>query len=436
MTALPLTQQHRGEDRLELRLAGHEQHYITLWEATGEALGPPQRRIRWRQKRSNARHARRLIDEIAHQVEHYPVGALEQTRWRHAVRRRVRDFGERHLGWPAGYRRLLVADEFWETTVEFVRSARRFAPRIAPADLFQALRNVWIINSIQLLLDLEVRCSRPAFAYSMLYPWTDNFLDSPATSGEAKRAFNGRLFRRLRGEATEATSRHEAEIFDLVAMIEADLPRHRYPDAYRSLLAIQRGQQDSLRQQGGPCGTADLLRISLRKGGSSVLPDAYLVAGTLTQEEESFFFGYGVFLQLLDDLQDVSEDLAAGHETLFTLAARHGWLDAPTARLKNFIDKCLRSDSRFSGHEFRDRRDLIRRNCMALLVGAVAEQSELFSRDFRCRLESDWPLSLRSLRHLRRSAERRFRAAGETLSSRHKGVSWLDLLSSEAVPRD
>ena len=63
--------------------------------------------------------------------------------------------------------------------------------------------------------------------------------------------------------------------------------------------------------------------------------------GDATPAEERFAFGYGVFLQLLDDLQDVTIDLAAEHHTLFTLAARRGTLDDLTARLLDFIDIVL-----------------------------------------------------------------------------------------------
>ena len=149
----------------------------------------------------------------------------------------------------------------------------------------------------------------------------------------------------------------------------AEFPRGRFPGVYASLLAIQRAQSRSLDQHGGKDLTdAQLLRISFEKGGSSVLTDLYLVTGNAEPLEERFAFGYGVFLQLLDDLQDVETDLAAGHETLFTRAACRGRLDEPTARLARFIDEVLTNHQLFSGQASEDRLDLIRRNCRALLV--------------------------------------------------------------------
>ena len=47
-----------------------------------------------------------------------------------------------------------------------------------------------------------------------------------------------------------------------------------------------------------------LLNFSIAKGGASVLTDACLVRGSLTDDEAKFMFAYGVVLQLMDDVQD------------------------------------------------------------------------------------------------------------------------------------
>jgi hypothetical protein len=173
----------------------------------------------------------------------------------------------------------------------------------------------------------------------------------------------------------------------------------------------------SLAQHGGTgLADAELVAISFRKGGSSVLTDLHLVADVPDPLEERFAFGYGVFLQLLDDLQDVESDLAAGHETLFTRAARRGPLDHTTARLAHFIDTVLLHDGRFAGPAFTDRLDLIRRNCLTLLVGSVAEFPRRFSRQFRRELARQWPVSFRSHRRLRRRALTRWRRAQSAVS--------------------
>jgi hypothetical protein len=383
------------------------QDFLTLWDRTSPVppeLGP---KVGLWQQHSNARAASRLIDEIASEIARLPDDESERHQWRERVRARLQSFGNDRLGWPDGYRRLLFGDGFYESSVSFARAARAFDPGVTVEQLGQALRNVWIGNSLQMLLDRPVKMRPGLFAYSMLYPVTDNWLDDTRVSRDVKRSFNLRFGERLAGHQVNPVSEQEAAVCRLVSQIEDDLPREHFPDVYASLLAIHGGQTRSLDQHDtGSCRLTDreLLFISFEKGGSSVLADLYLVAPEPEPLEEQFAFGYGVFLQLLDDLQDVEPDLAAGHETLFTRAADVGLLDNLTARLAHFIAEVLAISARFQGPEYADRIDLIRRNSYALLVGSISEQPRRFSRRFRRQLARRWPISFRASRRLRRRA--------------------------------
>ncbi len=389
-------------------------------------LGPPVGR--WRQWRSG-RQAGRLIEDLAGEVEGYPDGEAARVEWRERVRERVQRFGEQRLGWPAGYRDLLLGDEFYESTVEFVHAARAFDPDLSPDDLGQALRNVWIMNSLQMLLDLEVGFSPAIFAYSMLYPLTDNYLDDPVVPETAKRTLNRRLGRRLAGERPAASGPREASLYRLVEQIEGQFPRDQFLQVHLSLQAIHRGQVRSLGQQrsGRPL-PETLLEISVLKGGSSVLADGYLTAGRLAPDEADFCFGYGVFLQLLDDLQDAESDRRAGHATLFSRLAGVEPLDGLTSRLYRFIHRVLDGSPRFAARRHETPKDLIRRNCLFLLVGAVAENRHLFSRPFLRALDAAWPLRLAALPRLRRRAEKRYRRTARRLRDRRGVDSLLELL--------
>jgi hypothetical protein len=152
------------------------------------------------------------------------------------------------------------------------------------------------------------------------------------------------------------------------------------------------------------------------------------VAEHPTPALERFAFGYGVFLQLLDDLQDVEADRVAGHQTLFTRAARRGPLDDTTARLARFIDGVLDDAAILAGPRAADRKDLVRRSCQNLLVGAIADQPHRFTRSFRRSVERQWPFSLAGIRRLRRRAERRFTRAASRLQARRHAASLLDLV--------
>jgi len=395
--------------------------HIRLWTGTfceRPPFGP--RTGRW-QKRRNAHRARGLIDDVCSDLERLPRGELQRREWREGVRQRVQDFGRDCLGWPDGFRRLAFADAFFDSAVAFARAARSFDRTVELGALGQALRNVWIGNSLQMLLGMEIALRPGLFAYSMLYPVTDNWLDDVSVASSRKLAFNTRFGRRLAGERLIAGDAPETAAFRLVEMIESELPHRQFPGVYGSLRAIQDAQARSLKQhQGAGLGDAELLAISVEKGGTSVLADLNLVAPTAGPLERRFAFGYGVFLQLLDDLQDIEEDLAAGHETLFTRAARRGPLDDVTARVARFMDLIL-DGAPIAGGDSGDRLDLIRRNCRALLVSCVAESGRLFSRGFRRHLENEWPLTLRAQRGLRRRLGRRWRGIATRL-----GSDWLD----------
>jgi hypothetical protein len=399
--------------------------FLTRWAATPlemPELGP---RVSFLRQRSNARAATRLIDDLAAEIEQLPEAESERSRWRTEIRERLQQFGHERLGWPEGYRRLLFGDAFYEASVAFAREARAFDRRFTLEQLGQALRNVWIGNSLQMLLDQRVELRPGLFAYSMLYPVTDNWLDDPNVSGDLKRSFNERLGKRLAGLPVGGDDERDIAVGRLVERIEQEFPRGDFPSVYASLLAIHGGQMRSLDQHGGADLTsAELASISFAKGGSSVLADLHLVSRVTEPIEERFAFGYGVFLQLLDDLQDVEVDLGAGHETLFTRAARRGPLDGLTARLAHFIDIVLAGDGPFSGPDFADRLDLIRRNCLTLLVGSVAEHRKRFSRRFRRNLERRWPLSFRAQRRLRRRAIRRWSAARSKVDISGKITDW------------
>jgi hypothetical protein len=243
----------------------------------------------------------------------------------------VFDLQETHLD-------ALGMDDFAEIAIQFSRQARQFDPAISFADIYQAARNVITTNMLQRLWGMPVALNQAIFAYSMLYPYTDNYLDDPSLSRAEKRAFSQRFNQRLEGESVQPSNAHETRIFDLVSLIEAEYDRTLYPQVFDSLLAIHHGQTRSLAllQPGAAPYTLDVLGISLEKGGTSTLADGYLAAGNLTARQAQFAFGLGAFLQLGDDLEDVLEDRKAGIQTVFVQVAGHWPLDAITNRTMHF----------------------------------------------------------------------------------------------------
>ena len=318
------------------------------------------------------------------------------------MRQRLLAFGEERLSWPASYRDVIFDDGFCETAAEFSEHARRFDPSLPIEDLGQALRNVWVGNSLQILLGEPVRLTPALFAYSMLYPTTDNVLDAMDVSREAKHAFNERLGLRLAGRTVGAEGVGEARVWALLDTIESDFPRNRYPGVWQSLIDIHHAQCDSLKQHRSRLSERALLKLTIAKGGASVRADVYVIAGAPDPASEELAFLYGVFLQMLDDLQDIGPDLEAGHETLFTRAARIGELDSLTRRLAQFIERVMAPHIAHSSRAMSACAEVIRRNCLTLIVGVIARSPRWFGWQLRREVERQWPFGLRGTRRLLR----------------------------------
>ena len=425
---LPGADEALQEEVRELR-----ERFARLWEGTScappgpEELGPE--RARWAQWR-NRRRADRLVRRLCREALRAPADEGARRAWQEGLKAEVSAFGEACLGWPAAWREAPLAEEIFEASGDFVRRARELTERLrlglGRGDLFQALRNVWILNGLQVLLGRPVAVTPSVFAYSLLYPLTDNFLDDSGVPPAAKAAFNRRLGRRLAGERPAPEDRREEAVFALVGEIEGQFPRALHPRVFAGLLAIHRGQVQSLGQQApgtaraGSIAGPDLLRVSCEKGGTSVLADGLLVAGDLTAEEAEFLFGYGVALQLLDDLQDAAEDRAAGHRTLFSTAAGRRPLDDSTSRLARFTRRVLAPADGFDAPGWDVVAGLMRGNCPLLLLQAVADQRRLFTAAYVRRLERYFPVRFAALPRLRRRAQRRWRRT-EAALRRTKG---------------
>jgi hypothetical protein len=261
-------------------------------------------------------------------------------------------------------------------------------------DTIQACRNAWTACGLQALLGRPMELTSSILAYSLLYPYTDNHLDHPNLSTADKLRFSERFRQRLCGQRLSACNPHEAAVWTMVQLIEDQYPRMRVPQVYDSLLAIHRGQEQSMAQlmssarDGHPLETADILRISCAKGGTSVLADACLAQPWLTEEEIRFSFEWGVLLQLGDDLQDVRDDLGRGSVTLFTRAAAQGKpLDDLVLQLLHFGQQIADQMDRLP-HGSPSLKHLLRMSWRSLILMAVANTPSFFSSPFLDELEA------------------------------------------------
>ena len=321
----------------------------------------------------------------------------------------------------------LITGTFLPAGSEFARRSRQFDPELTMASIIQACRNAWTVCGLQPLLGEPAGITPSIVGYSLLYPYTDNYLDAADTSPAAKREFCVRFRQRLRGEMLSPSGAHENAVWALVEMVESQYPRARFPQVFDSMLAIHQAQEESIAQltkksaglrlqwliahgwwrpslDGAPAAER-ILAISCAKGGTSVLADACLARGWVTEQESRLAFDWGALLQFGDDLQDVREDLRQDSATLFTRAIAEGLpLDEPVRQLLNFSEQVGAEMNEFT-HGSPALKNLLRTSWRSLIVGAIANAREFFTPEF--------------VREIEVTAQFRFRF----LAKRHKRVS-------------
>ena len=249
------------------------------------------------------------------------------------------------------------------------------------------------MNGLQIVLGLPVKLTPSIFAYSLLYPYTDNLIDNPQISSVDKLIFSNNFYLRLNGQAVEPNNSTERIIFSLVAMIETEYPRSAYPEVFDSLIAIHQAQTRSVQliHSGSPISETETLEIGIAKGGASVLADGYLVAGKLSKDQEYFLFGYGAYLQLLDDIQDLEEDRVAGLHTIFSMSDE--MLEFKLNKTYWFGDHVMQSLSLFGGQYLEVFQSLMRKSIDLFIIEAIAQNPGFYSHGYVSAMEDHSPFS-------------------------------------------
>lgn len=277
---------------------------------------------------------------------------------------------------------------FLQATRQFLSDAIAFDESLSAMELFQALRNVWIFLLLELLFQRPLVYHEGIFAYSMLYPYTDNLLDDETISAIEKQQFNDWLMKRLTNTTQQAA--HD-KVDALITMLEKRYPRAHYPAVYEDLLRIQEGQILSMRQL-QPCTQEELLYISMYKGGASVLVDGVLMNGELSEKEAYFCIAYGFLLQLADDLQDVQGDAANHHHTLANEAMTHKQRECFAMHILSYAKHVLYGCYPYTQEAMQA---FILTNCERMLLQAMMEDRQRYPYRFQARLRRSFPLRIK-----------------------------------------
>ena len=383
------------------------QHFIDLWwecETSLPDLGPL---YTARAQSENEKKLLHLLEQVDEIFSNPPRSRADGQALQIRMAAAFRDFAGETLGITAGQLDLIPSQVFSDVSEEFVRMARTFDPKLSVEDIFQAARNAWTANGLQWLLGKPVQNTPSIFAYSLLYPYTDNYLDDTTISVADKLAFSERFHRRLAGDLLRPANAQERVIFDLVAMIEKQYSRVDDPAVFESLLDIHRAQEQSLKlmSRSAAPGVVDVLGISFAKGGTSVLADGYLASESFNDAQRQYIYGHGIFAQLLDDMEDVESDSQAGRLTVYSQPAGHWHLDALANRTFHFSRQILMGLDCFEVEE--SVREMIRWGANLLLVDTIGRTDRFYSAAYMRELEASSPFRFSVLNQRRNGFIRR-----------------------------
>ncbi len=395
------------------------------------------------EKLENERRLSELLDWVSRQLESSAQRGFDQETFAAEASSRVKAAGLLIFGLNENQVNCIERLGINRTAETFYHRAREFDPLISIEDIFQASRNVWTSNYLQVLLGLPVALTPSLFAYSMLYPVTDNYLDDPRRSQADKAGFNQRFGQWLKGEPAAPQNWNEEDVLDLVHMVEKQYPREQFEQVYESLLAIHYAQSKSARMPKWPekLHIRRVAEMSFEKGGTSVLADGFLAAGELSAEEMEIIFNYGAFAQLMDDQEDIELDLRHRELTLFTEAARHGKADAAMNRVFNFAHQVLRGLDRFTTPEAAPLKQMSIKGIDLLLMDAVLRTEKYYSKTYLNKLEEHFPFRFGYLKRVRKtirkkgiSAERLLGLVSNKSTSIPVGINLSEMAMAARLP--
>ncbi len=346
------------------------------------------------EKKKNEKEARKLIDKL--QAKAFPLlkdstqGLNNESK--ENLRAAFMDFAfdadKKEVFFDGPFFNYFLSHGYLESAEDFFCYVKTDNPQMLLIDFFQALRNTFIASSLQLLFGKKVEFTTAIGAYSLLYPYTDNFIDDATISSQEKKIFNKRFQERLEGKEILPMTLNEEKIFGAIADIEEVLPRQNHALVYESLLLIYDAQVSSMGQE-GPARLSPhiILPISFYKGGASVLADACLVNENITKDMIQFSFNYGTFLQLIDDLQDFKEDRKNHHWTLFSLKNKEEIHDLEISKLISYMATSI-GMVQFKTKEEETLKNIIFDACLMMVMSVVGKHPYLISSKFYKALES------------------------------------------------
>lgn len=132
-----------------------------------------------------------------------------------------------------------------------------------------------------------------------------------------------------------------------------------------------------------------------------MLADGFLIQGQIDECQKDFCFGFGIFLQLTDDIQDAAEDRSNDHMTLFSQSAGLIDLDTLANRLFHYTTDIVESKLDASRPNEMKLKEIILSNTFLLILEAIGKNREYYSRGYIKSSERFFPVGFSYLEKFR-----------------------------------
>lgn len=346
------------------------------------------------EKKKNEREARKVIGNLQETLlslnilNRKKLSHQEKDKFQEAIMEFMDEADRKEIFFDDTFFTYFVNQGYLKSTEDFFAFVKLKDQEMPLINFFQALRNIFIANSLQLLFDHPVKLNEGLANYSLLYPYTDNYLDDSSIPSEEKRAFNKRFLLWLEGNYVLAKNSNEEKVRQAVISIKGAYPKEDYRLVHESLLHIYDAQVSSMSQEGSvKLSPQLLLPISFFKGGASVVADACLSEEKISPAMIHFAFVYGTFLQLIDDLQDYKEDREQNHWTLFSVKNKEEIHDLEISKLISYLFSAMHKIEFHTPHEEK-LKSFILNACLMMIFSVVGKSPYLVSSHFYKALEN------------------------------------------------
>lgn len=284
----------------------------------------------------------------------------------------------------------------------FVNMVREFDETLTPAQIWQTLRNYFIYAMIVDMQGKEQNAGDPILAYSLLYPYTDNYIDDEHILVQDKERYNQMIALKLKGESAIPGNSLEEKTCRLLDMILKSYEGSAKKKVAGTLLQLLEAQNNSIRQQKRDITEEQILEISMWKGSTSVLADYLFATTDWTEYEENFYLKFGFLLQLVDDLQDIEEDRKSGSHTLMTEAEKQQKLEQCANRLLWFTWNVIREFNPINPAL----KGFVLKYCVEISVITAAMNQQFFSGEYLKALEPYLPFSADFLKKMKKQQKK------------------------------